>query len=124
MIKTINTVEAPSAIGPYSQGVIAGGLLFLSGSIPLDPKTGQTVGGSIAAQTERVMLNIAALLKAAGIGFGQVVKTTCFLTSMDFFADFNEVYAGYFVSKPARSTVAVAGLPKGVDVEVEVIAKI
>jgi len=123
-ISIINTKDAPTAIGPYSQGVVAGELIFFSGSIPLCPKSGEVVGGNITKQTEQVIANISALLKAAGIGFGNVIKTTCFLTSMNDFAEFNEVYAKYFISKPARSTVAVAALPKGVNVEIEVIARV
>jgi len=121
-IPTINTNNAPKAIGPYSQGVMAGDLIFFSGSIPLCPKSGEVVCGSITKQTEQVIANISALLKAAGIGFDNIVKTTCFLTSMDDFAEFNEVYSKHFISKPARSTVAVSALPKGVDVEIEVVA--
>ncbi|MCL2370939.1 MAG: RidA family protein [Firmicutes bacterium] len=121
-ITIINTKDAPAAIGPYSQGVVAGDLIFFSGSIPLCPKSGEVVSGSITKQTEQVISNITALLKAAGVGFDNVIKTTCFLTSMNDFAEFNEVYSKYFVSKPARSTVAVSALPKGVDVEIEVVA--
>ena len=120
-LTTLTTPNAPQAIGPYSQGVVAGNLLFLSGSIPLTP-SGDLVTGSITAQTEQIMSNIKALLEAAGIGFDNVVKTTCFLTDMNDFVEFNSVYARYFLSKPARSTVAVAALPKGVNVEVEVVA--
>ena len=120
-LTTLATPNAPQAIGPYSQGVVAGNLLFLSGSIPLTP-SGDLVTGSITAQTEQIMSNIKALLEAAGIGFDNVVKTTCFLTDMNDFVEFNSVYARYFLSKPARSTVAVAALPKGVNVEVEVVA--
>ena len=118
----VYTSDAPAAIGPYSQGMRAGNLIFFSGQIPLCPKTGEVVGGSVTAQTEQAVANIAALLKEAGIGFDSVVKTTCFLTSMDDFAEFNAVYAKYFVSKPARSTVAVLALPKGVSVEIEIVA--
>ena len=118
----IYTSNAPAAIGPYSQGMKAGSLIFFSGQIPLCPKTGEVVTGSVTVQTEQVIANIAALLKEAGIGFDNVAKTTCFLTSMDDFVEFNAVYAKYFISKPARSTVAVKALPKGVNVEIEVIA--
>jgi len=121
-IYAINTKDAPAAIGPYSQGIVAGDLIFFSGSIPLCPKSGDLVSGSITKQTEQVISNVSALLKSAGIGFDNVIKTTCFLTSMNDFAEFNEVYAKYFISKPARSTVAVSALPKGADVEIEVIA--
>ena len=120
-LKKLITTNAPQAIGPYSQGVFAGGLLFLSGSIPL-AVDGDVVAGSVSEQTTQVMKNIKALLEAAGVGFDSVVKTTCFLTDMADFAEFNAVYAEYFTTKPARSTVAVAGLPRGVKVEVEVIA--
>jgi len=123
-MKIISTNSAPSAIGPYSQAVEANGFLFASGQIPLSPETGTVVTGGIKEQTEQVMRNIAAVLSAAGSDFSQVVKTTCFLTTMENFAAFNEVYAQYFTGKPARSCVAVSALPRGVLVEVEVIAKI
>jgi len=123
-MKIISTNSAPSAIGPYSQAVIADGFLFASGQIPLSPETGTVVTGGIKEQTEQVMRNIAAVLSAAGSDFSQVVKTTCFLTNMENFTAFNEVYAKYFTGKPARSCVAVSALPRGVLVEVEVIAKI
>ena len=125
MLIATNTPDAPAAIGPYSQAIRCGDLLFTSGQIPLDAKTGEIVGNSISTQAEQVMKNIDALLKANGIGFGSVIKTTCFLTDMADFAAFNEVYSKYFDSdpKPARSTVAVRGLPKGVLCEVETVAK-
>jgi len=123
-MKVISTDSAPAAIGPYSQAIAADGLLFASGQIPLSPETGAVVQGGIKEQTEQVMKNIEAVLKAAGSGFTQVVKTACFLTNMDNFAAFNEVYSQYFTGKPARSCVAVSALPRGVLVEVEVIAKI
>jgi len=123
-MKIISTNSAPSAIGPYSQAIETDGFLFASGQIPLSPETGTVVAGGIKEQTEQVMRNIAAVLKAANSDFSQVVKTTCFLTSMDNFAAFNEVYAQYFTGKPARSCVAVSALPRSVLVEVEVIAKI
>jgi 2-iminobutanoate/2-iminopropanoate deaminase len=124
-MKIISTNSAPVAIGPYSQAVIADGFLFASGQIPLSPETGAVVSGGIKEQAGQVMQNIAAVLTAAGSDFSQVVKATCFLTSMDNFAAFNEVYAQYFTAnKPARSCVAVSALPRGVMVEVEVIAKI
>jgi 2-iminobutanoate/2-iminopropanoate deaminase len=123
MKKIISTSEAPGAIGPYSQAVRSGSLLFCSGQIPLDPKTGQMVNGDVAAQARRVMENIAGLLKAEHLSFDHVVKTTIFLTSMDDFQTVNEVYGSYFrENPPARSTVAVAGLPKGAKVEIEIIA--
>jgi 2-iminobutanoate/2-iminopropanoate deaminase len=115
--------QAPAPIGPYSQGVSSGGFVFLSGQIPADPATGDIVQGGVAAQAEQVMANIKALLFAAGTSFDKVVKTTCFLADMKDFAQFNEVYAKHFTSAPARSCVAVAALPKGALVEVEVIAE-
>jgi len=118
----INTDKAPAAIGPYSQGVQVGDLIFFSGSIPLDPVSMEIIGDNITTQTEQVMKNVSALLEAAGVSFLDVVKTTCFLVDMADFAAFNEVYALYFTEKPARSCVAVAELPKQVLVEVEVIA--
>lgn len=121
-MEIITTKSAPAAIGPYSQAVIAGGLLFTSGQIPLSPETGEVVGNNITEQTEQVMSNIKAVLCAAGCDFTDVVKTACFLSDMGNFAAFNEVYAKYFTNKPARSCVAAAALPKGVLVEVEAIA--
>jgi 2-iminobutanoate/2-iminopropanoate deaminase len=123
-MKIISTNSAPAAIGPYSQAIEVDGLLFASGQIPLSSETGAMVSGGIKEQAEQVMRNIAAILAAAGSDFTKVVKTTCFLTSMDDFAAFNEVYSQYFTGKPARSCVAVSALPRGVLVEVEVIAKI
>ncbi|GBU26937.1 endoribonuclease [Treponema sp. R8-4-B8] len=123
-MKTISTNSAPVAIGPYSQAIVTDGFLFASGQIPLSPETGEVVSGGIKEQAEQVMQNIAAVLAAAGSDFTQVLKTTCFLTNMDHFAAFNEVYAQYFTGKPARSCVAVSALPRGVLVEVEVIAKV
>jgi len=126
-MRIIKTNSAPSAIGPYSQAIITGDLLFTSGQIPLCPQTMEIVGDDITTQTEQVMRNIEAVLKAADCDFTDVVKTTCFLTDMADFAAFNEVYAKYFGEsdyKPARSCVAAAALPKNVLVEVEVIAKI
>lgn len=122
MIEKISTPKAPKAIGPYSQAVKAGNMLFTSGQIPLDPETGIMVGDDITAQTEQVMKNLAAVLEAAGTSFDNVVKTTCFLSDIGNFAAFNEVYAKYITSAPARSCVAVKDLPKGALVEVEVIA--
>ena len=122
-LQPIATENAPAAIGPYSQAVRFGNMLFCSGQIPLDPLTGEVVAGDISAQTERVMANIAAVLAAAGAGFGDVVKTTVFLVDMADFAAMNGVYARYFENhKPARSTVAVNSLPRGVRVEIEVLA--
>lgn len=122
MIRKISTPNAPSAIGPYSQAVIYENLLFTSGQIPLDPKTMQVVEGGIKEQTLQVMKNIEAILKEANSGFDKVIKTTCFLKNMSDFSEFNEVYKKFFVTKPARSCVAVKELPKDVLVEVEVIA--
>ena len=119
--KAIKTPEAPAAIGPYSQAVVAGGFVFCSGQIPLDPQTGQLVGGDdVRVQTRRVMDNLGAVLAAAGSGFGQVVQTTIFLADMNDFATVNEVYASYFegMQPPARATVEVARLPKDVRVEI------
>ncbi len=124
-MQTIATKNAPEAIGPYAQGNIVGNMLFASGQIALDPATGEVVGATIEEQTEQVMKNVAALLEAAGTDFDHVVKTTCFLDNMDDFAAFNEVYGRSFTGHlPARSAVAVEKLPKGVLVEVEVIAVI
>ena len=122
MLKKISTDKAPAAIGPYSQGIIAGFMLFASGQIPINPATGEIEGGDITAQAEQVMKNVGALLEEAGADYEQVVKTTCFLADMGDFAAFNEVYARYFTEKPARSCVAVKTLPKNVLCEVEVIA--
>ncbi len=123
MKKIISTSEAPGAIGPYSQAVRSGSFLFCSGQIPLDPKSGQIVPGDIAAQTRRVLDNIAAVLKAEGLTFDNVVKTTIFLTNLGDFQTVNEIYGSYFKQDPpARSTVQVAALPKGANVEIEVIA--
>jgi 2-iminobutanoate/2-iminopropanoate deaminase len=123
MKKIISTAEAPGAIGPYSQAVRSGRLLFCSGQIPLDPKSGQIVPGDIAAQTQRVLNNIAAVLGAEGLTFDQVVKTTIFLTNFGDFQTVNEIYGSYFKQDPpARSTVQVSALPKGANVEIEVIA--
>ena len=122
MRKPISTPAAPAAIGPYSQAIRCGNLLFTSGQIPLDPATGTVVGDNIREQAERVMQNLGAVLTAGGSSFENAVKTTCFLADMGDFATFNEVYATYFTTNPARSCVAVKTLPKGVLVEVEVIA--
>ena len=122
MRKTVSTPNAPAAIGPYSQAIRCGNLLFTSGQIPLDPATGAVVGDNIREQAERVMQNLGAVLTAGGSSFENAVKTTCFLADMGDFATFNEVYATYFTTNPARSCVAVKTLPKGVLVEVEVVA--
>ena len=117
----ISTKEAPGAIGPYSQGYEAGGFIFTSGQIPLDPATGSIPNG-IEAQTEQSCRNVGAILNASGSGFDKVIKTTCFLADMGDFAAFNEVYAKFFTSKPARSCVAVKDLPKNVLCEIEAVA--
>ncbi len=122
-MQTIATPHAPAAIGPYAQGVVANGMLFSAGQIALDPATMEVVSGGITEQTERVFRNLEAVLAAAGCTFHDVVKTTVFLQTMDEFAAMNSVYAAWMGDhRPARSTVAVAGLPKGVRVEIEVIA--
>lgn len=121
-MKIISTDKAPAAIGPYSQAVTVGELLFTSGQIPIDPESGSVLAEGIVAQAEQVMKNIGAILAAAGSSFEKAVKTTCFLADMQDFSAFNEVYGKYFTSKPARSCVAVKSLPKGVLCEVEVIA--
>ena len=114
--------KAPAALGPYSAAIAIDKLVFLSGQTPIVPQSGQLVEGGIVEQTEQVIKNLEAVLEAAGSGFGKVIKTTCFLTDMGDFAAFNEVYARYFVSKPARSTIAVKALPKNASVEIELIA--
>ncbi len=119
----IETSKAPAAIGPYSQAVVAGDLIFTSGQIPLDPETGAVEGDNITEQTHRVCKNLDAVLAAAGSSLQSAVKTICFLKDMSDFAAFNEVYTQYFTEKPARSCVAVKELPKGVLVEVEVVAE-
>ena len=123
-MKKIYTDNAPAAIGPYSQAIVHGDLVFTSGQIPINPETGNVDAQGITAQTEQVMKNLNAVLTAAGSSFEKAVKNTCFLSDMADFAAFNEVYAKYFTEKPARSCVAVRELPKGVLVEVEVIAEI
>jgi len=124
-LEAIATKEAPAAIGPYSQAVRAGDLLFCSGQIPLDPATGEIVRGDVSAQTEQVMKNIAAVLAAAGAGFGDVIKSTIYLADMSDFAAVNEIYGRCFGDhKPARSTVAVSELPRAALVEIEVVAKV
>ena len=123
-MKKIATTNAPAAIGPYSQAVVCGGLVYTSGQIALDPETATLVGNDISAQTEQVMKNLDAVLTAAGSSFDKAIKTTCFLANISDFAAFNEIYGKYFTSKPARSCVAAKDLPKGALVEVEVIAEI
>lgn len=119
----INTTNAPAPIGPYNQSVKAGGLLFISGQIAMDPATGNITAEGVEAETHQVMKNLHAILQAAGLGFSAVVKTTIFLTDMSLFATVNEIYAGYFEGDhPARETVAVKGLPRGVNVEISMIA--
>ncbi len=122
MLEVISTKEAPAAIGPYSQAIAAGGIVFTSGQIAIVPATGEIAQGDITVQTEQVMKNLGAVLTAAGSSFENVVKTTCFLSDMADFAAFNAVYEKYFTGKPARSCVAVRQLPKNVLVEVEAIA--
>lgn len=123
MSNKIHTSKAPSAIGPYSQAVCVGNLIFTSGQIPLDPETGVIENENIADQTHRVCKNLEAVLSAAGSSLKSAVKTVCFLSDMADFATFNEVYSQYFTEKPARSCVAVKELPKGALVEVEVVAE-
>jgi len=123
MKKIISTSEAPAAIGPYSQAVRNGNFLFCSGQIPLDPKSGQIVPGDIATQTRRVLDNVGAVLKAEGLNFENIVKTTIFLTDLGDFQTVNETYGSYFKQQPpARSTVQVSALPKGAKIEIEAIA--
>ena len=123
-MKIVKTDAAPAAIGPYSQAMISGNLVYTSGQIPLSPETGQMVGSSITEQTEQAAKNLKALLEASGSSIAKAVKTTCFLADMNDFAAFNEVYEKYFTGKPARSTVAVKQLPRGALVEIEVIAEL
>ena len=123
-MEKIFTENAPAAIGPYSQAMKVGNLVYTSGQIPIDPATGNIESQDITGQTEQVMKNLAAVLTAAGSSFDKAVKTLCFLKDMGDFAAFNEVYAKYFTGKPARSCVAVAALPKGALVEVEVVAEV
>lgn len=123
-MKIIHTDAAPAAVGPYSQAVVSGGMVYTAGQIALDPETGALVGGNVVEQARQVMSNLAAVLDAAGSGFEKTVKTTCFLADMDDFAEFNAVYGEYFTGKPARSCVAVKTLPKGALCEVEVIAEV
>lgn len=123
-MKKISTDKAPAAIGPYSQAIVTGNLLFTSGQIPINPETNNVDATDIKGQTEQVMKNLGAVLKEGGAAFETVVKTTCFLSDIANFAAFNEIYAKYFTENPARSCVAVRDLPKGVLVEVEAIAEI
>ncbi len=123
MKKVIHTDNAPKAIGPYSQAIEAGGMLFVSGQIPINPQTGELSNGTIQEQTKLVMNNIGAILKAAGLGYENIVKTTCLLADISDFAEMNKVYAEYFpTNPPARSAFAVKDLPKGARLEIEVIA--
>ncbi|MBQ7935013.1 MAG: RidA family protein [Clostridia bacterium] len=123
-MKKVFTEQAPAAIGPYSQAVISGNLVFTSGQIAINPATGNVEAQGIEAQTEQVMKNLGAVLNAAGSSYEKAVKTVCFLKNMEDFSVFNEIYGRYFTEKPARSCVAAAALPKGVLVEVEVIAEL
>lgn len=123
-MKVISTETAPAAIGPYSQAIVTNGLVFASGQIPVDPATGAPAGDTIDTQAEQSCKNLAAILAAAGSDMTKVVKTTCFLADMADFAKFNEIYAKYFVSCPARSCVAAKALPKGVLCEIEAIAEL
>ncbi len=123
-MKKIATEKAPAAIGPYSQAMVVGGLVYTSGQIAIDPAKGDLVAGGVREQTEQVMKNLGAVLTAAGSSYEKAVKTTCFLADIADFAVFNEVYGNYFIEKPARSCVAVKALPKGALVEVEVIAEL
>ena len=124
MIETLHTDNAPAAIGPYSQAKIVNGILYASGQIAINSASGEVEADTIEGQTEQVCKNIGALLAAAGSDFTKVIKTTCFLNNMSEFATFNEIYGSYFTSKPARSCVAAAALPKDVLVEVEIIAEV
>lgn len=123
-MKKIETKNAPAAIGPYSQAMVFGNLLFTSGQIPLDPATGEVKGSDITEQAEQSIANLGAILTEAGSGFDKVIKTTCFLSDMADFAAFNAVYAKYFTGNPARSCIAVKTLPKNVLVEIEAIAEL
>jgi 2-iminobutanoate/2-iminopropanoate deaminase len=123
MKTVISTAEAPAALGPYSQGIAAGPFIFCSGQIPLDPATGQLINGNIGIRTERVLRNLAAVLEAHGIGLADVVKTVVFLTDLADFSEMNSVYAKFFPDQPpARSTIQVAALPKGANIEIEAVA--
>jgi 2-iminobutanoate/2-iminopropanoate deaminase len=124
MLKKVYTKNAPEAIGPYSQAIICGNMLFTSGQVPINPATGNVETEGITDQATQVMKNLAAVLEEAGTTFEKVVKTTCFLSDMNDFAAFNAVYAEYFTSKPARSCVAVKDIPKGCLCEIEILAKV
>jgi 2-iminobutanoate/2-iminopropanoate deaminase len=124
MSEKISTTNAPAAIGPYSQAIKLGNIIFTSGQIPIDPKSGEFAGSSIEEQAHQACKNVGEVLKAAGADFDNVIKTTCFVADIADFAAFNEIYAQYFTSKPARSCVAVKDLPKGALVEVEAIAEV
>lgn len=124
MSNKISTNKAPSAIGPYSQAVVHAGIVYTSGQIAINPETGNVEAKDIVGQTEQVMKNLGAVLEAAGSSYDKAIKTTCFLAEIADFGAFNEIYGKYFTSKPARSCVAVKDLPKGVLVEVEVIAEV
>ena len=123
-MNVISTDKAPAAIGPYSQAIVTGSLVYTSGQIPLDPATGEVVGEEIVAQAERAIANLKAVLEAAGTDLCHVVKTTCFLKNLGDFAVFNGIYAKHFPSNPARSCVEVSALPKGVLVEIEAVAEL
>ena len=124
-IAAVHTDDAPGALGPYSQAIVTDGWIFCSGQIAIDPATGTLVEGDVAAQSEQVLKNLAAVLAAAGGSLRTVVKTTVYLSDMSFFADMNAVYAAHFGDhRPARATVAAGGLPRGVDVEIEVVARV
>lgn len=124
MFKITNATKAPAAIGPYSQAIILNEILFTSGQIPIDPMTGEIVGNTIEEQAEQVIKNLSAILENVGSSFQKVIKTTCYLSDMMNFNAFNQIYANYFISKPARSCVAVKELPKKVLCEIEVIAEL
>ncbi len=123
-MKSVNTKNAPAAVGPYTQAIITGNFVYTSGQIPLVPETGKLVEGGITEQSEQACKNIMAVLEAAGSDVSKIVKTVCFLQNMADFASFNQVYAKYFTSLPARSCVEVAALPKGALVEIEAIAEV
>ena len=123
-MEKVNSKNAPAAIGPYSQAILVGDFIYTSGQIPLDPVSGKVVGNEIKEQTAQVMKNLQAVLEEANTSFDNIIKTTCFLTNMNDFGEFNQVYGEYIIGKPARSCVAVKELPKGVLVEVEVIATV
>lgn len=123
-MKTINTETAPAAVGPYSQAVISGNMVFTAGQIPIDPQTNELVDGDVAAQTEQVLQNLSAVLEAAGSSLERTVKVTVFIKDMNDFTTINAIYEKYFTNKPARSTVEVARLPKDVLVEMDVVAEV